>query len=73
MAWAMTESLVAVLLKWEPGHLSFDSSSVEIIFAVVHLSMVILFSLLHIAVMVNELQDAFEKENIGGTTLDCIN
>ena len=64
MAWEMTESLVAVLLKWEHGHLLFGSSSVEIIFAVVHSSMAILLSLLHIAVMVNELQDAFEKENL---------
>ena len=61
MVWEMTESLVAVLLKWELGHLSFDSSLGEIIFVVGHLSMVILFSLLLIAVMANELQDAFEE------------
>jgi len=61
VVWEMTESLVAVLLKWELGHLSFDSSLDEIIFVVGHLSMVILFSLLPIAVMANELQDAFEE------------
>ena len=57
----MTESLAAVLLKWEPGHLLFDSSLVEIIFVVVHLLMVTLFLLLLIAVMVKEHQDAFEN------------
>ena len=65
MVWVMTESLVGVLLKWEPGHLLFDSSLVEIIFVVVHLSMVILFSLLLIVAMVNERQDAFENIKSG--------
>ena len=64
MVWEMTESLAAVLLKWELGHLSFDSSLAEIIFVVGHLSMVIRFLLLPIAVMVNELQDAFEENLI---------
>ena len=62
----MTESLVAVLLKWGHGLLSFDSSLAEIIFVVGHLSMVIRFSLLPIAVMANELQDAFEENLITG-------
>ena len=61
MEWAMTESLAAVLLKWEPGHLLFDSNLVEIIFVVVHSLMVILFSLLLTVAMVNERQDAFEN------------
>ena len=64
MVWEMTESLVAVLLKWELGLLSFDSSLAEIIFVVGHLSMVIRFLLLPIAVMANELQDAFEENLI---------